>query len=91
MLVVSVAAVVQALPIHREPRVLGWAGARWVFLVLARWQGPAWGEIGEIFLTCVGALLLVVAHQLNRSLAYWQNREYQFQKTLTPQNPETKP
>lgn len=91
VLVASVAAVLQGLPIHREPRVLGWAGAGWGCLALARWQGRDLGEAGEMLLTCAAALLLMVAHQLNRSLAYWQSYDHPFPTNQPPQQPETKP
>lgn len=90
MLAASVAAVLQGLPIHREPRVLGWAGAGWGCLAAARWQGPGLGEAGEMLLTCVAALLLMVAHQLNRSLAYWQSHDHPLPTNQNHRHPEPK-
>lgn len=54
---------------HHEIRVFQWAAPAWLLLGMARS-----GLDGEAVLTVGSAVLLVVAHQLNRSLGYWHNR-----------------
>jgi hypothetical protein len=75
MLALSVPAIVQGLIEHHEWRVLGWAASAWALLGLARLRNEELGEAGEIVATTLAAALLVVAHQLNRSIAYWHNRK----------------
>jgi hypothetical protein len=72
---VSVPAVMRGWMLHHEFRVFSWAVPGWLALGLARFGGERqFGEGTEIFLTVVAAVLLFVAHQLNRSLAYWHNK-----------------
>jgi len=69
-------AVVRGWLRHLDGRVFGWAVGAWTSLILARVGGAEeLGEVGEILLTCVACTLLIIAHQLNRSLAYWSRRE----------------
>lgn len=71
----SVPAVVRGWMEHHEARVFGWAVPAWVLFGVARlWGDAAGGEILEIVLTVTASVLLVIAHQLNRSLAYWHRR-----------------
>jgi len=74
--VLSGIAVVRGWLRHLEGRVFGWAVGAWTFLFLARMGGAKeLGEVGEILLTCAGVLLLIMAHQINRSLTYWNGKE----------------
>lgn len=69
-------AVVRGWMKHHEGRVVGWTGGAWTFLILARAGGAReLGEVGEILLTLVAVTLLIISHQLNRSLTYWKGRE----------------
>ena len=69
-------AVVRGWMKHHEGRVVGWAGGAWTFLILARMGGAQeLGEVGEILLTLVAVTLLIISHQLNRSLTYWNAKE----------------
>jgi hypothetical protein len=71
----SLVATVRGWGRHRSGRVLPWAVSGWLLLALARFQaGSGLGEIGEVLVTLISSFLLVVAHQLNRSLAYWHAR-----------------
>ncbi|MCC6233032.1 MAG: MerC domain-containing protein [Verrucomicrobiales bacterium] len=60
---------------HGEPRVWGWALAGLGLISYTRWAGPAEvGPIGDALLTTSGGVVLIVAHRLNHSLAYWCDR-----------------
>lgn len=54
---------------HRNFRAFQWALPGWLLLGMARA-----GLDGEVVLTISASALLVVAHQLNRSLGYWHTR-----------------
>lgn len=72
---VSVPACLRGWREHRSLRVFGWALPGWVALGLARLGGGRQlGEVTEVLLTVAAASLLFVAHQLNRSLAYWRDK-----------------
>lgn len=72
---ISVVATVRGWLAHHSTRVFPWALPGWLALALARFGGERrLGETGEVLLTVAAAVLLVVAHQLNRSLAYWHDR-----------------
>lgn len=69
-------AVIRGWMKHHGGRVVGWAGGAWTFLILARVGGTGeLGEVGEILLTLGAVTLLIISHQLNRSLTYWNGRE----------------
>ena len=71
----SVIALIHGWLLHHDLRVAVWAAPGWALLALARFSsGASLSEFGDITLTLTAAALLIVAHQLNRSLAYWQNR-----------------
>jgi hypothetical protein len=71
----GVPAVVRGWWTHRSLRALGWALPGWLALGLARLGGDRQvGEVTEVLLTVAAAALLFIAHQLNRSLAYWRDR-----------------
>lgn len=71
----SVIAVVRGWLDHHETRVFGWALPAWALLTAARLGGESLGgEVAEILMTVTAGGLLTVAHQLNRSLAYWHRR-----------------
>ncbi len=60
---------------HGETRVWGWALGGLALIYYARWAGPAEvGELGDALLTTAGGVVLIVAHRLNHSLAYWCDR-----------------
>jgi len=60
---------------HLESRVWSWAVLGWLGLLLARaGSGRGLNEGAEVVVTVVSCGLLVVAHLLNRSLAYWYDR-----------------
>lgn len=60
---------------HLESRVWSWAVLGWLGLLLARaGSGRGLNEGAEVAVTVVSCGLLVVAHLLNRSLAYWHDR-----------------
>lgn len=60
---------------HHSLRPWTWALPGWGLLLLARGGSPGSpGEIAETFFTAGGCVLVWVAHQLNRSLAYWHDR-----------------
>ena len=60
---------------HRSGRIWIWVLPGWSLLLLARFgTAPGLGEIFETFLTAGGCALIWVAHQLNRTLAYWHHR-----------------
>lgn len=72
----SVPACVRGWSAHGDARVWAWALPGWALLGLARLaSGERLGEAGEVVATVIAGVLLVVAHQLNRSLAYWHDRE----------------
>lgn len=72
----SLVATVRGWFVHASSRVLGYAVPAWLALAAARfgWRGGM-DETSEIALTVLASLLLVVAHQLNRSLGYWHKRD----------------
>lgn len=72
---VSVPACVRGWLEHHSLRVFGWALPSWLALGLARLGGGRQlGEVTEVLLTVAAASLLFMAHQLNRSLAYWRDK-----------------
>lgn len=73
--VTSLVATIRGWGRHHSGRVVPWVVSGWLLLALARFQaGSSLGEIGEVLVTLIASLLLLVAHQLNRSLAYWHDR-----------------
>jgi hypothetical protein len=71
----SLVATVRGWGRHRSGRVVPWVAAGWILLSAARFgSGTGLGEVGEVLVTLMASVLLVVAHQLNRSLAYWHGR-----------------
>jgi hypothetical protein len=73
--VTSLVATVRGWGRHRSGRVVPWVAAGWILLSAARFgSGTGLGEVGEVLVTLLASVLLVVAHQLNRSLAYWHSR-----------------
>jgi len=70
--VTSLVATLRGWSLHRSGRVVPWVAAGWFLLSVARLgSGPGLGEVSEILVALLASLLLGVAHQLNRSLAYW--------------------
>ena len=67
--IASVAVIFRGWFQHQDFRVFNWAVPAWLMLGMARF-----GVSGEVMLTIGSAALLVVAHQLNRSLGYWHTR-----------------
>jgi hypothetical protein len=71
----SLVATVRGWGRHRSGRVVPWVAAGWILLSAARFgSGTGLGEVGEVLVTLMASVLLVVARQLNRSLAYWHGR-----------------
>ena len=72
----SLTTTVQGWLEHHEGRVFAWALPAWALLAAARFGGESFGgEAAEILVTVAAGSLLTVAHQLNRSLAYWHRRD----------------
>jgi len=70
--VTSLVATLRGWGLHRSGRVVPWVASGWILLSVARLgSGTGLGEVGEVLITLLASLLLGVAHQLNRSLAYW--------------------
>lgn len=67
--IASVAVIFRGWFQHQDFRVFHWAFPGWLLLGMARF-----GISGEELLTIGSAALLIVAHQLNRSLGYWHSR-----------------
>jgi hypothetical protein len=60
---------------HGESRIWPWAMGGMGLIGYARMAEPAaLGVAGEAICTTLGGLLLLVAHRLNHSLAYWAGR-----------------
>lgn len=72
VVVTSLAAFVPGWLRHGELRVWKWALAGLGLILFARLAGTEdLGAAGEALLTTAGGALLLVAHRLNHSLAYW--------------------
>jgi len=79
--VTSLVATLRGWSLHRSGRVVPWVAAGWFLLSVARLGlGPGLGEVSEILVALLASLLLGVAHQLNRSLAYWHGHSRSAQK-----------
>lgn len=75
-LATSIPGITRGWLVHRNPRAFGWAIPGWALLVAARLGNQAgFEEAGEVVATVWGGALLIVAHQLNRSLGYWHQRD----------------
>ena len=73
--VTSLVATIRGWGRHRSGRVVPWVVSGWILLSAARFgSDTGLGEVGEVLVTLLASLFLVVAHQLNRSLAYWHGR-----------------
>jgi len=71
----SMVAVVRGWFIHHSSRVWAYAIPAWAAICVARSGAQIqMDEVSETVLTIFASLLLVVTHQLNRSLAYWHDR-----------------
>lgn len=60
---------------HGESRLWGWVGGGLALILYARMADP--GSLsggGEALCTTLGGVLLMVAHRLNHTLAYWTDR-----------------
>lgn len=60
---------------HGESRIWGWVASGLALIFVARLSGgESLGLGGEALCTTAGGVLLLVAHRLNHTLAYWSER-----------------
>lgn len=60
---------------HGESRIWGWVTSGLALIFVARLSGAeSLGMGGEALCTTAGGALLLVAHRLNHTLAYWSDR-----------------
>lgn len=60
---------------HGESRIWGWVTSGLALIFIARLSGgDSLGLGGEALCTTAGGVLLLVAHRLNHTLAYWSER-----------------
>lgn len=60
---------------HGESRIWGWVTSGLAMILVARLSaGEGMGLGGESLCTTAGGVLLLVAHRLNHTLAYWSDR-----------------
>jgi hypothetical protein len=60
---------------HGESRIWGWVTSGLALIFVARLSGSeSLGLGGEALCTTAGGVLLLVAHRLNHTLAYWSER-----------------
>jgi len=60
---------------HGESRIWGWVTSGLALILVARLSGSeSLGLGGEALCTTAGGVLLLVAHRLNHTLAYWSER-----------------